>query len=80
MLLEGTTVTARQGDHVAPGQTAADAPLWGLNVPTSTFVRMNGGRYSCDATGAPTNWDGKGSVPVGRADPRRKRMAHSRQD
>lgn len=66
VLLDGTTVTARQGDHVSSGQTA-DAPHFGLNVAGSTFVAVNGGYFSCDATSgsAPISWDGQGSVPVG---------------
>jgi hypothetical protein len=63
VLLDGTTVTARQGDHAAT--QPADGPHHGLNVTGSTFVAVNGGYYSCDSTGAPINWDGTGSVPVG---------------
>lgn len=69
VLLDGTTVTARQGDETvpAPGQTVPpDAPHYGLTVTGSTFVTVNGGYFSCDAKGgAPINWDSTGSLLVG---------------
>ncbi|MFC1410925.1 glycosyl hydrolase family 28-related protein [Streptacidiphilus sp. N1-12] len=62
VLLDGTTVTARQGDH-----GGADAPHYGLNVSRSVYVSVNGGYLSCDATGAPVQWDGQGALPIGPA-------------
>jgi hypothetical protein len=48
VLLDGTTVTARQGDN-----GGADAPYSGLSVTSSSYVSVNGGYFSCAAAGTP---------------------------
>ncbi len=60
VVLDGTDVTARQGDS-----GGADAPHWGVNVETSSYVSINGGYLSSDATGAATHWDSAGRFVLG---------------
>jgi hypothetical protein len=60
VLLDGTTVTARQGD--AGG---ADAPYFGLSVAASAYVSVNGGYLSCASAGSPISWDATGALPIG---------------
>lgn len=60
VVLDGVTVTARQGDS-----GGADAPHWGVNVATSTYVSINGGYLSSDSTGAATHWDSAGRFNLG---------------
>lgn len=59
VVIDGTTVTARQGDH---GGT--DAPVYGLTMTGSAFVSVNGGYLSSAAGGRPVNWDGTGKLLV----------------
>jgi len=59
VVIDGTTVTARQGDH---GGT--DAPVYGLTMTGSAFVSVNGGYLSSAAGGRPVNWDGGGKLLV----------------
>jgi hypothetical protein len=59
VVIDGTTVTARQGDH---GGT--DAPVYGLTMTNSTFVSVNGGYLSSAVGGRPVNWDGTGKLLV----------------
>jgi hypothetical protein len=59
VVIDGTTVTARQGDH---GGT--DAPVYGLTMTNSTFVSVNGGYLSSAVGGRPVNWDGAGKLLV----------------
>jgi hypothetical protein len=59
VIIDGSTVTARQGDN---GGT--DAPVYGLTVATSAFVSVNGGYLSSAAAGRPVNWDGHGALRV----------------
>ncbi len=58
--IDGTDVTARQGDS-----GGADAPHWGINVETSSYVSVNGGYLSSDSTGAATHWDSAGRFVLG---------------
>jgi hypothetical protein len=60
VVIDGTTVTARQGDS-----GGADAPHFALKVDTSTYVSVNGGYYSTDATGTAFNWDSAGRFYIG---------------
>jgi hypothetical protein len=60
VLLDGTTVTARQGDH-----GGADAPFFGLRMAASSYVSVNGGYFSCASAGTPLSWDGAGALPIG---------------
>lgn len=62
IVIDGTTVTARQGD--AGG---ADSPHYGISIDTSSYASVQGGYYSTDATtGAqPYHWDGAGTFLVG---------------
>ena len=62
VLLDGTTVTAREND--SPGATVI-SPYFGLNVATSAYVSVNGGYFSCEASGTPINWDAAGQLPIG---------------
>ena len=59
VVIDGTAVTARQGDH---GGT--DAPVYGLTMTGSAFVSVNGGYLSSAAGGRPVNWDGAGKLLV----------------
>ncbi len=60
VVIDGTTVTARRGDS-----GGADAPHWGINVATSTYVSVNGGYLSFESTGAATHWDSAGRFVLG---------------
>jgi pectate lyase-like protein len=60
VVIDGSTVTARQGDQ----STGADSPYYGLTVASSAFVSVNGGYIACAAGGRPVNWDGKGKLLV----------------
>lgn len=59
VIIDGSTVTARQGDH---GGT--DAPVYGLTMTNSTFVGVNGGYLSSATGGRPVNWDGHGTLRI----------------
>jgi len=59
VVIDGTTVTARQGDH---GGT--DAPVYGLTMTNSAFVSVNGAYLSSAVGGRPVNWDGTGKLLV----------------
>ena len=60
VVIDGTTVTARQGDQSA----GADSPADGVTVTNSTFVSVNGGYLACAIGGRPVNWDGNGKLLV----------------
>ena len=60
VVIDGTTVTARQGDQ----SSGADSPADGLTVTNSTFVSVNGGFLACAVGGRPVNWDGAGRLLV----------------
>ena len=60
VVIDGTTVTARQGDL----STGADSPANGLTMTDSTFVSVNGGYLACATGGLPVSWDGKGKLLV----------------
>lgn len=60
VVIDGSTVTARQGDQ----STGADSPFYGLTVASSAFVSVSGGYIACAAGGRPVNWDGKGKLLV----------------
>jgi hypothetical protein len=59
VVIDGTTVTARQGDH-----DGTDAPVYGLTMTGSTFVSVSGGYLSSAVGGRPVNWDGNGTLLV----------------
>jgi Pectate lyase superfamily protein len=59
VVIDGTTVTAREGDSASTA-----SPVYGLTMTGSAFVSVNGGYLSSATGGRPVNWDGSGKLLV----------------